>query len=43
VWRLKQSLGSTWQKRPDLLKKIKLTDEQQTLLQQFISENETVS
>jgi tRNA (guanine37-N1)-methyltransferase len=43
VWRLKQSLGSTWQKRPDLLEKIKLTDEQQTLLQQFISENETVS
>jgi tRNA (guanine37-N1)-methyltransferase len=43
VWRLKQSLGKTWQKRPDLLKKIKLTDEQQALLQQFISENETVS
>ena len=43
VWRLKQSLGSTWQKRPDLLKKIKLTDEQKTLLQQFISENESVS
>ena len=39
VWRLKQSLGRTWQKRPDLLEKIMLTDEQQTLLQQFISEN----
>ena len=39
VWRLKQSLGTTWQKRPDLLEKIMLTDEQQTLLQQFISEN----
>ena len=39
VWRLKQSLGTTWQKRPDLLEKITLTDEQQTLLQQFISEN----
>jgi tRNA (guanine37-N1)-methyltransferase len=39
VWRLKQSLGATWQKRPDLLEKITLTDEQQTLLQQFISEN----
>jgi tRNA (guanine37-N1)-methyltransferase len=39
VWRLKQSLGTTWQKRPDLLEEITLTDEQQTLLHQYISEN----
>ena len=37
-WRMKQSLGATWLKRPDLLEKIKLTDEQEKLLNQFKSE-----
>ncbi len=37
-WRLKQSLGRTWIRRPDLLAAIELTDEQETLLEQFIAE-----
>lgn len=37
-WRLKQSLGQTWIKRPELLEKIKLTDEQVQLLQAFQEE-----
>ena len=38
-WRLKQSLGVTWLRRPDLLEKQSLNDEQKTLLQEFISEH----
>ncbi len=34
-WRLKQSLGRTWQRRPDLLHAIKLTEEQQVLLTEY--------
>ncbi len=34
-WRLKQSLGTTWAKRPDLLDESKLTDEQKSLLREF--------
>lgn len=37
-WRLKQSLGRTLQKRPDLLEKMTLTDEQKALLEEFIGE-----
>jgi tRNA (guanine37-N1)-methyltransferase len=37
-WRLKQALGRTWQRRPDLLNKKKLSAEQEYLLQQFKSE-----
>ncbi|UDG81285.1 tRNA (guanine-N(1)-)-methyltransferase [Candidatus Profftia lariciata] len=37
-WRLKQSLGRTWIKRPDLLKKITLNEEQEKLLDQFQKE-----
>ena len=37
-WRLKQSLGSTWLKRPDLLKKVSLDIEQEELLEQFKQE-----
>lgn len=36
-WRLKQQLGRTYQRRPDLLEKLNLTDEQQKLLQEFLS------
>lgn len=34
-WRLKQALGRTWLKRPDLLQAVNLTEEQQTLLTDF--------
>ena len=37
-WRLKQALGRTWQRRPDLLNKKNLSAEQEDLLQQFKSE-----
>lgn len=37
-WRLQQSLGRTWLKRPDLLKNLALTDEQQALLSAFKAE-----
>jgi tRNA (guanine37-N1)-methyltransferase len=39
-WRMKQALGRTWQRRPDLLKKKNLSAEQEHLLQQFKSEVE---
>ncbi len=39
-WRLKQSLGQTWLKRPDLLEQKALTDKQQKLLQDFIDEQD---
>ena len=34
-WRLKQSLGATWLKRPDLLESMSLEIEQEELLEQF--------
>ena len=34
-WRLKQSLGRTWQRRPDLLEKVALDNEMQLLLEEF--------
>lgn len=37
-WRLKQSLGRTWQRRPDLLKNYMLNSEQERLLNEFINE-----
>ena len=37
-WRLKQSLGRTWQRRPELLEKRELNDEQRSLLEEFIAE-----
>lgn len=37
-WRLKQSLGRTWLRRPDLLESTELNVEQQLLLQEFIEE-----
>lgn len=35
-WRLKQALGRTWQRRPDLLENRQLNEEEQLLLQDFI-------
>lgn len=40
-WRLKQSLGRTWQRRPELLEDLTLSKEQQQLLAEFIRERET--
>lgn len=37
-WRMKQALGRTWQRRPDLLKKKILNAEQEHLLREFIVE-----
>lgn len=37
-WRLKQALGRTWQRRPDLLEQLQLVPEHQALLEEFISE-----
>ncbi|MCB1875211.1 MAG: tRNA (guanosine(37)-N1)-methyltransferase TrmD [Chromatiales bacterium] len=37
-WRLKQSLGRTWLRRPDLLAQRTLSDEHQALLDEFIRE-----
>ncbi len=37
-WRLKQSLGRTWQRRPDLWQQLEHNDEQRALLAEFIRE-----
>ncbi|MDO6563246.1 tRNA (guanosine(37)-N1)-methyltransferase TrmD [Amphritea sp. 1_MG-2023] len=39
-WRLKQQLGRTWKRRPELLQDLELNKEQQTLLNEFIRETE---
>jgi tRNA (guanine37-N1)-methyltransferase len=39
-WRLKQQLGRTWQRRPELLDGRELNSEQQCLLEEFIRETE---
>ncbi|CAL1329495.1 tRNA (guanosine(37)-N1)-methyltransferase TrmD [Candidatus Providencia siddallii] len=38
IWKMKQSLGRTWLKKPELLKKIKLTNNQKLLLNEFQKE-----
>jgi tRNA (guanine37-N1)-methyltransferase len=38
-WRLKQKLGRTWLRRPDLLEKLDLDKESRALLEEFIREN----
>ncbi len=35
LWRMKQSLGRTWLRRPELLESLALTDEQRMLLAEF--------
>ena len=37
-WRLKQALGRTWIRRPDLLAELTLDEEQQQLIEEFIQE-----
>ncbi|HEY9148404.1 MAG TPA: tRNA (guanosine(37)-N1)-methyltransferase TrmD [Gammaproteobacteria bacterium] len=41
-WRRKQALGRTWLRRPKLLERLELDDEQQRLLQEFIREYEQI-
>jgi tRNA (guanine37-N1)-methyltransferase len=38
-WRLKQSLGRTWLRRPELLENLALTEEQAKLLAEFKTEH----
>lgn len=40
LWREKQALGRTWQRRPDLLEATRLDDRQQGLLDEYIAEFE---
>lgn len=40
-WRLKQALGRTWLRRPELLENLKLDKEQQSLLNEFKTEFKT--
>ena len=40
-WRRKQALGRTWMRRPDLIEKLILSDEQQELLSEFVAEQKT--
>lgn len=39
-WRLKQALGRTWRRRPDLLESRALTDAERALLEEYRKENE---
>ena len=39
-WRMKQALGKTWIKRPDLLDSLSLSEQQKQLLSEYISEHE---
>jgi tRNA (guanine37-N1)-methyltransferase len=38
-WRMREMLGRTWLRRPDLLQDLELSAEQQKLLQDFIAEH----
>lgn len=38
-WRLKQSLGRTWKRRPELLARLDLSAEQRRLLDEYMQEN----
>ncbi len=38
-WRLKQALGRTWKRRPDLLERRALTDDERALLEEYKREN----
>jgi tRNA (guanine37-N1)-methyltransferase len=37
-WRLKQSVGRTWQRRPDLISRTPLDSERSALLAEFLTE-----
>jgi len=38
-WRLKQALGRTWERRPDLIEAAQLTSEQRELLEEYLAEH----
>jgi len=40
-WRLKQALGRTFVRRPDLLERRALTDEEQQLLREYLAEQDS--
>ena len=40
-WRLKQALGRTWERRPDLLRGRVLGPDERTLLNEYVSERST--
>ena len=40
LWRLKQALGRTWKRRPDLLEALDLDAEQRALLDEYITEEQ---
>jgi tRNA (guanine37-N1)-methyltransferase len=42
-WRLKQSLARTWQRRPDLINNLALTEEQQKLLAEVRDQNQNAA
>jgi len=42
-WRLKQALGRTWQRRPDLLDKRVLSNDERALLEEFKQELSSVT
>jgi tRNA (guanine37-N1)-methyltransferase len=37
-WRLKQALGRTWQRRRDLIDRLRLTAQERRLLDEFMTE-----
>jgi tRNA (guanine37-N1)-methyltransferase len=37
-WRMKEALGRTYERRPDLIEKLEMTDEQRALLDEFLKE-----
>jgi tRNA (guanine37-N1)-methyltransferase len=39
IWRRKHALGATWLKRPELLKNVKLSKEDDKLLKEYILEH----
>ncbi len=41
-WRLKQSIGRTWQRRPDLLAQVELSADQQALLEEYQREPQEI-
>jgi tRNA (guanine37-N1)-methyltransferase len=42
-WRLKQSLGRTWLRRPELLERLELDEEMRGLLEEFRREHTLVA
>lgn len=43
LWRLKVALGRTWERRPDLLAKLELSEEESSLLAQYKTERDSLS